>query len=373
MRIYYLSGSVVPSRSANAVHVMKMAQALAAAGHDVTLFARRSPESSGDCSDWAYFGVRENFGIVKSSWPSIPGVGGVLYAKSVLKHLKSGSVPDLLYGRHATSLLMARDLGCPIRFEAHAPPPDSLRARVLGRLLFSATFDKLIVISNALRKEFLRLYPKLNPEKVIVAHDGADDVGVSTGSSPIRIEKCQGAVADIGYVGHLYPGKGMELIDLISGRMQEVTFHVIGGTERDVQFWREKAKNRENLRIYGHVPHSGVPRLLEQFDIVLAPYQHQVRVHGGKGDVASWMSPLKLFEYMASGKAMIVSDLPVLREVIRDGENGVLCPPDDVEAWVTSIRRLVANPEKIRQLGSRALREFLEKYTWSQRARTVLC
>ena len=61
-------------------------------------------------------------------------------------------------------------------------------------------------------------------------------------------------------------------------------------------------------------------------DILIAPYAAQVS-HAGGGDIGRWMSPLKLFEYMAAERPVVTADLPVLREVVRDGETALLCPP----------------------------------------------
>jgi glycosyltransferase involved in cell wall biosynthesis len=84
------------------------------------------------------------------------------------------------------------------------------------------------------------------------------------------------------------------------------------------------------------------------------------------------MSPLKLFEYMAWGKPILCSDLPVLREVIEDRRNGLLLPPDDPAKWVAALNRLVANPAEGERLGKNARSDFLTRHTWRQRADRVL-
>jgi len=84
------------------------------------------------------------------------------------------------------------------------------------------------------------------------------------------------------------------------------------------------------------------------------------------------MSPLKIVEDMAAGKAIVASDLPVLKEFLRDGSNAVLAPASDEGAWAKRIRGLRADPEARRRIGAQARREFLEAYTWDHRARRVL-
>jgi glycosyltransferase involved in cell wall biosynthesis len=87
---------------------------------------------------------------------------------------------------------------------------------------------------------------------------------------------------------------------------------------------------------------------------VLAPYQKAVMIHGNKGDIATWMSPLKIFEYMSHGKAIVASDLPVLREILADGHNALLVPPDDIERWKGALQRLEQDASVRQTIGAAA-------------------
>jgi glycosyltransferase involved in cell wall biosynthesis len=80
---------------------------------------------------------------------------------------------------------------------------------------------------------------------------------------------------------------------------------------------------------------------------------------------------MKVFQYMASGKPIVASDHPMLREVL-DEERAVLVPPGDVEAWVVAVSDLSADPDKCAGLGAAARREFEMKYTWRHRAERLL-
>ncbi len=81
---------------------------------------------------------------------------------------------------------------------------------------------------------------------------------------------------------------------------------------------------------------------------------------------------MKLFEYMSWGKPILCSDLPVLREIIDDGRNGLMLPPEDASAWTTALRRLAGDPRERDRLGSAARGDFLAQYTWEHRAHAVL-
>jgi glycosyltransferase involved in cell wall biosynthesis len=84
------------------------------------------------------------------------------------------------------------------------------------------------------------------------------------------------------------------------------------------------------------------------------------------------MSPLKIFEYMAAGKAIIASDLPTLREVLRDRDNALLVPPDDLDAWTRAVCELAADAAERQRLGARALSDFAGQHSWQARAHRIM-
>jgi len=97
----------------------------------------------------------------------------------------------------------------------------------------------------------------------------------------------------------------------------------------------------------------------------------KVSIWGGKLDTASYMSPLKIFEYMAAGKPIICSDLPVIREVLSEN-NAMLCDPNNIEQWVKAITILKNDPLSRRRLGNNARKTLQSNYTWAIRAEKVL-
>ena len=85
----------------------------------------------------------------------------------------------------------------------------------------------------------------------------------------------------------------------------------------------------------------------------------------------SFTSPLKLFEYMAAARPIVASDLPALREVLRDGENALLVPPEDPVALAVAIRRLQEDPALAERLAGQAARD-VRAYTWEERGRRIV-
>ena len=117
-------------------------------------------------------------------------------------------------------------------------------------------------------------------------------------------------------------------------RLQEIDFHdfhIIGGDDKDLDFWKSRNKQK-NVIFHGYKINSEISELLIQFDILIAPYQYKVFINNGL-NTASWMSPLKIFEYMSAGKPIVSSKLNVLKEVLTHNYNALLVKPDDVEEY----------------------------------------
>jgi glycosyltransferase involved in cell wall biosynthesis len=107
-------------------------------------------------------------------------------------------------------------------------------------------------------------------------------------------------------------------------------------------------------------------------DVLLMPYQANVSIGLRGHDTARWMSPMKMFEYLGSGVPIISSDLPALREVLTDGRNALLVAPDDRDAWLGALDRLVSDPELAGRLGAQGHSDYLERFTWDTRAKQLL-
>ena len=105
-------------------------------------------------------------------------------------------------------------------------------------------------------------------------------------------------------------------------------------------------------------------------DILLMPYSKQIGISSGIGNSAAISSPMKMFEYLATGRAIIASDLPVFHEVLND-KNAIFCTPDKVLDWEGALRGLLDNPKRGEQLGAQA-REDAKNYSWTERARRIL-
>ncbi len=374
MRIAYVAGTALPSRVASAVNVLKMCRSFAAAGHEVTLYARGRQADAAAVFD--AYGLERRFDLVLRAPPGSRLTKNLLYPAQVAREMARRPPPDLLYGRHAYALAFAAAGGrvpaAPFAYEAHALPKRRVRRLAEAWLFRRPRFSSLVAISRALAEDYEARFPALAGRRVIVAHDGADPVAAAGSDQPPPAPWPGRAGAPrLGYVGHLYPGKGMELVAALAELMPECDFHAVGGTERDLALWRGRCAGRPNLHLHGFVPHGEVPAALARFDLLLAPPAARVSSAAGR-EIGRWMSPLKVFEYMAAGKPILASDIPALREILRNGETAMLLPPDEPEAWADAARALLRDPGRAAALGERARAAFLAEYTWDARAARIL-
>ena len=328
MRIVHLSGVEVPARTAASVQAMNMCAAFADLGHRVELIAAPGKIAA---ADFRFYGLDPTFSIRRISRRSV--------AAHALRAARSLDA-DLIYARDRLAALLAIPHRAPIIFESHVFPAAGARRAIESTLLRSGRVVRLVVHTRALADAYRAAFGRLPP--LVIAPNGARE----RSDAPLPELR---AGYRVGYVGSDYPGRGLEVIDALAERMRDVDFYVIG---RD--------------RIVSPYEADGWCRAM---DVLLLPYREGTETRGGV-DSTRWMSPLKLFEAMAAGKAIVASDLPALREVI-DESTAVLVPPGDVGAWSAALERLF-DPELRDRLGKAARARFLSEHTWRKRAEKVL-
>jgi glycosyltransferase involved in cell wall biosynthesis len=367
MRILYLSTSYVPSRSASSVHVMKMCAALAREGHAVELVTKFTPsrQESGVADDFAFYDVPDDFSLTKLSRPPRRG-GGLVFLHAVRRLLSQRREVEIVYSRDFVAAWLAARSGHRVIFEAHGLPQGRFARFAAKRLLASSGLERVIFISRALERLWHADGFLSSTTATLIAHDAseplpADARGSKSGRVPLRV----------GYVGHLYSGRGVELILKIATELPDMEFYLVGGSESDLTAWRAMPLPG-NVVFHGFSPPSELPALYQTFDLLLMPYQRSVGVRSGRSDTARWMSPMKMFEYMAAGRAIVSSDLPVLREVLEHESNAILVDPEDPDAWRRAIERLAADESLRTRLGKRAVEDFEQHHTWTARAKSVL-
>lgn len=364
MRIAYLHGGSIPSPFANGVHVMRMCDAFAEAGHEVTLY---SVPGSGE-DPYAYYGVRNRFPIRLVACPDYTPSGYWKRAEDIRTLVEDGPAPDLVYGRDPYALAALGDLA-PLVYEIHQLREDLSPVGTEEELLRTPRLERVVAITHALAHDLREKYAALGTLPIVVAPDCADPPGPApAGRSPLPGRP---DAPRVGYVGHLYDGRGIGLVLQLAERFPSIDFHLVGGTDEDRVRWQKVCRS-PHVYFHGHRPPAELGSYYPGFDVVLAPYERKVYTWGRLGETGRWASPMKVFEYMSHGRPMIASDLPVLREVLQDRVNCLLRPPEDPDAWAGALHELITDSSLRHRLGAEGRRQVRERYTWRRRADVVL-
>jgi glycosyltransferase involved in cell wall biosynthesis len=378
LRIICISTSQIPSSTANSIQVMKACQALAQLGHDVHLLV---PGQGG--ASWeelaGQYGVQERFRVEwLAAHPRLKRYDFSLAAVRRARIMRG----DLIYAWPLQAAVFGLFSGLPVLLEIHGPPEGKLGPAVFKLFLRLRPFfqgagvgsKRLLPITHALTSVLERRYGhRFSPGEVVVSPNGVDLERYVDLPSSAAARQALGLPEALtaAYTGHLYAGRGMGLLVELAQRFPRVSFLWVGGRPEDVAAWRQRLEQERisNVNLVGFVENSRLPHYQAAAEILLMPYERRIAGSSG-GDSAGYASPMKMFEYMACGRAIISSDLAVIREVL-DEANAVLCPPEDAGAWAAALEGLIADPLKRESLGRRAW-EDVQHYTWIERARKAL-
>jgi glycosyltransferase involved in cell wall biosynthesis len=390
MRILYLADIRFPLERANGIQTMETCHALARRGHQVTLLVR--PDTQQPARDpLAFYGLPpiETLTIARVTVRGTALMRRAQYVAAALRRaLARGAGWDVVLTRDLgiASLLLRwpRKRRPPIVYESHgyAPvvsgmlpellstaPTQAPRAvqRKAGRLARRERHvwqeaEGYVTITASLARDLQQQIGSLRD--VHVVPDGAridpeatfDWIGPASDAPPL-----------VAYAGHLYPWKGVDVLieALAQVPAPALRGRIIGGhaAEPDLARLRTRA---EQLGLAGRVEFTGfqpppaVAASLRAADALVLPNR-------GTAVSARYTSPLKLFEYLAAGRPIVASDLPALREVLRDNENARLVPPDDPRALSEALLAVTRDPALAVRLARGAF-DTAAEYSWDRRA-----
>lgn len=287
--------------------------------------------------------------------------------------------PDVLLVRDhtltASAPTVARRLGLPLVIEVNAPAAEAglylddylhlpwISEWLEGHKLRRA--DAVTVVSGALR-DFLVKQHGLSPDTFDVVPNGADleRFHPELPSDPDLPDNLRGDAPVVGFVGSFEKWHGTDLLAAMVCRVGEarddVHFLLVGDGPERVDVERATAGLGDRVHFTGKVPHSRVPGLVAAFDV------------GVVAEAGFYMSPLKLFEWMAAGRAAVAPCYGPLEEVIDDGVHGLLFPPRDIDTLCGAVLRLLDDGALRQRLGRAAAERAHGSLSWQDNARRVL-
>jgi glycosyltransferase involved in cell wall biosynthesis len=371
MRIAAITNSRLPSLTANSIQVMKVCQALMQLGHDVRIFAPRETDVLSPDALREHYGLRLSPDLeLLPSVKKLKRFDFILHAQSAARKFKA----DLIYTWLPQSAVTSLWRGYPVILEMHSDATGYMGPWWLRQFWKVQGRKRMTVTTQALRKALERSTGfGFENEAVIVAPNGVDLESYENLPDPSGA-RCQLNLKDsltLGFTGHIYPGRGADLLFDLARQMPQINFLWVGGTPDLVSYWQAQLSNASltNVMMTGFIEHNHIPLYQAAADILLMPYGRSISASSGQ-DIAEVINPMKMFEYMASGRAIASADLPVLREVLNE-KNAVFCEPGNVNEWKSVLESLLADEKRRTALGAQA-RKDVERYTWTQRARRIL-
>jgi glycosyltransferase involved in cell wall biosynthesis len=378
MKIALVTNSRIPSLTANSIQAMKVAQALMQLGHDIKMFAPKEVPITNHQLLLTHYGLRLTPDL--ELLPSISGLKRldfIVHAQRAAKRFGA----ELIYTWLPQSAALGTWMGYPVVLEMHADNSGKLGVWWMRQFWKQKTPKVMTVTTSALRKALERSTKfQFKDEALLLAPNGVELEKYAGLPSPVEARR-QLNLKDgltVGFTGHIYPGRGADLLFELARQMPAVNFLWVGGTPELVDFWRGKLSEAgmTNVTMTGFVKHEVIPLYQAAADVLLMPYSRSIEASSGQ-DIAEVINPMKMFEYMAAGRGIVSADLPSIREVLNEG-NAVLVEPVEegnrewgMGNWKAAIESLLADEPRRLALGVQA-RKDVEQLTWVKREERVM-
>lgn len=374
MRIAYICadpGIPVFGKKGCSIHVQEVIRALLKQGKEVALFATRL---GGELpADLASIGVHQLPAIPKIEISQREQLALGMNPNLCLNLEKFGTF-DLIYERYSlwsySGMEFAQSQGIPGLLEVNSPLIseqaqhrgliDYEGAESVAKRVFSAA-TAIIAVSDAV-KSYLLNY--VDDSKIHVIPNGVNPhrfATVSAGNHPENFT--------VGFVGSLKPWHGLpiltEAFSLLHQRVPHAKLLIVGdGPEREnLQAELAKRELDTHTQFIGAVSPDQVPQFLAAMDVAVAPYAAQSDFY---------FSPLKVYEYMAAGLPIVVSEIGQLADLVENRVNGMLCPPGDAIALADTLEILWRSPHLRQSLGQAARKTVIANHTWDAIAQQIL-
>lgn len=369
--LVYIANLRLPTEKAYGVQIAKMCEAFADLGLDITLVVPYRINKIRD-EFFSFYSLKKNFKFKKIFLLDfyLPGKLNILALS--LKNLVSAiglgiyaltKNVDIIYSRDELSLFFLSFFKKNLVYETHR----FSNARKFIYKRFINKNLKIVAITYKLKEDLVKI--GFEPDNILVAPDGVDlgkfDLPISQKEAREKLDLPFDKKI-IMYTGHLFEWKGAGTLLEAARNTKDILFVFVGGTDYDVEKFRGKAKELDNVLILGYKPYSQIPVYLKAADVLVLP-------NSAKEDISSkYTSPLKLFEYMASSRPIVASNLPSIVEILNK-ENAMLISSDDSVSIINGIKFIldIDNAEYGERI-SRKAREDVENYTWEKRTISIL-
>ena len=367
--MYYVANARMPNEKAHGIQLAKQCEAFVAAGIDLELILPRQHNPLCDSIE-DFYALEENIPIRRVP-VLLCGKSGIAFNLKSLSFCITSFLYLFFKVRREKAIVYTIDLdqfsffllpllSVPVFFEVHG---SKRKSPMLS--FFVRRVRGIITNSRAVAARF-RADFRIPQEKSITAPNGIDPK-----LFPSRLSKREARMA-LGlslervvavHTGQFYDWKGLGIIAQTAAMLPEILFYMVGGTEEGFRMATGVQKIPENVVCVGHKPFRDVPSWVSAADVVL--------VLGTKSNQYSYTetSPMKIFEFLASLRPMVVSSTLANREVVTERE---VCfyEPDDPHALAFAIKESMKGDA----VWKRTVygKEKAKEYTWEERTKSII-
>jgi glycosyltransferase involved in cell wall biosynthesis len=370
MKIACITTSCIPSSAANSIQAMKVCHALRVLNNEVRLWVPEYQTATWSELSQGY-GISSPFEVYWLRTSRIFKLYDFCW-KAVSNGIQWNA--DLIYTWSLQAAVFGLLRKKPVVMEFHDFPM-GLLGPILFQLLLRISGKKVILtttraLANGLEEKFnIKI-----PEQILqIAPNGTDLELYKNLPSPeearhqLRIKE----KFTIVYSGHFYSGRGMNMLIGLAQSLPQYQFLWVGGRNEDIEPWKQRLIEQgvRNVVVTGFINNAKLPLYQAAADVLVMPYQRAISGSSG-GNIVRVINPMKMFDYLATGRPIIASDIPVFHEVLNEN-NAMFCPPEEVEDWVNTIIALEKD-KPLRERLARQAQAYAPRYTWTSRARQTL-
>lgn len=375
MKILYIANIRIPTEKAHGVQIMSMCEAFANAGNDVTLVVPKRLNNTKE-TPFEFYDIKENFKIVKLPALDLIRFGkigfliqSVVFAKFAMIYSLFKKA-NLIYSRDELPLWFLSFFKSNLVLEIHLAKKNFVSKRVFRKV------KCVIAITKKLKDFYVKEYG-VDERKIFWSPDAVDlnnfiDLPEeSVLHKEFNISSEKKIITYIGKLKTMGKSKGIEgIIEIfpkILEKNKQAFFMLVGVNDSEIadiiKIFEKFNINKESYRLITHIPRKKIPEYLKISNVLIMNYPNIEHY-------ALYMSPMKLFEYMASGKAIVSSDLPSIREILNE-KNSVLVEPDSFDALAEGINSVLEDDIFAKKIGDQAFAD-VQNYTWEKRVKNIL-
>ena len=376
---YFAFDQFIPSQHAGFVHTFSIIKSLKELGNRIILYAIPSGAHLLNILKWQgeYEGIPINYTRFATSFKSKYRIFSFLNSISypiVLKSIKKQS-PEIIHERFCLPCkysikIYKKFKSAPKILEVNSlfveegiyPPKIAKIAKKQRREIFKLC-NAIITQTETLKSQI----SKLTEKPVYVIPNGVDTKKFKANLNAKHLRKELNLKKDeivVTFVGSFRKWHGVEKIPKIAKKFEnkKVKFLLIGHGEL---FDYVKKIKTKNMILLGSRPHEEIPKYLAISDILIAPFNHDYFKNS-----EFWWNPVKLFEYMASGKPIVSYDYKEVRKIVRD--SGLLAKPGNLNDFIKKLEYLIEDENLRRKMGRKARDIAVKEYDWKIRAKETM-